>query len=180
MFFFRRKRPLRIVAGWLIKDLTPTTESCKFLIKACQLADPPVLGERGLIEAGIAELFIVHESVFAAARTDNDREAILPGIHEMFVRNFASLASKADFSEGDLLDLIARRLSAYDSLMDRSLPNLPNWHLMLADEIFEKFTSTRAGVGPGPIVVIGIPVLKMANVTTDFVRTTLRNYARER
>ena len=165
MISFFQKRHLRDLAPRLVSDLAPLIKNAKKLVSICQIDENP----RALVEAGIAELFVVHKSVFVSAPDENSREAILPALHEKFMSDFALLASEAGLSEDGLVDLIARRLQTYDSLMDRSLPD---WHLRLAEQVFEGITSKRAETAV--CYAIGIIVLTVANETTAFVRKVLK------
>lgn len=121
-----------------------------------------------MLEAGIAELFAVHKSVLAATANEDIRELILPAIHEKFVSDFAVVASQARVEDG-FIELIARRLQTYDSLMDQSLPN---WHLRLGEQVYECITGRRAEESP-LFVVAGTLILSVATATTDFLRKVL-------
>ncbi len=165
MFGFLKRRRLRALAPRLVDDLAPKIETSKVWVAVCQVQATP----RALLEAGIAELFSVHQSVLAGTEDEDARTSILPAVHERFLRDFVSVYSEAGLQSGEVVTLSARRLATYDSLMDRSLPE---WHLRLAEQIFESMTGNRAET---PVCwALGIVVLGHMTSTTRFLKGVLR------
>ena len=158
------KRRLRAVVPALIADLTPQIEEAEGLLQVCQLENSP----RALTEAGIAVLFTAHKSVIAATNKESVREAILPQIHENFLSRFGPMASQCSIDEQGLLDLVARRLTTYDSLMDRSLPH---WQDRLAEELYENISGKRADTAM--FAPLGIAFLTRLTATAEFVKKVL-------
>jgi len=159
-----RKRRLRAVVGALIADLTPQVEDAKGLVLVCQAEETP----RSISEAGIAILLAAYKSVLAATQKESVRAAILPHVHESFLSRFAPIASQDGISEQGLLELVARRLATYDSLMDSSLPN---WQDRLAEELYENISGKRCDTAV--FAALGIAFLDRLNATAEFVKKVL-------
>lgn len=164
MFSFLKRRRLGVLTPNLVEDLSPKMESSRRLVTICQTEDAP----RALLEAGIVELFAVHQSVLAAQVGEEARQAILPRIHERFASDYRAISAQAGLSSGELLNLTARRLQTYASLFDRSLPD---WHLRFAEQAFEAITGKRCE--SALCYALGIAILSIATETTKFVRKVL-------
>ena len=95
--------------------------------------------------------------------------AILPNVHEHFVAAFASISRQLDLSEKEMVDLVVRRLAAYDAFMDTSIPQ---WQYKLAQEVYENVA--RQTPDTAVALVVGIPLLKEMNETTKFLREALK------
>lgn len=159
-----RKRHFRAVVSALIADLTPQIEDAKGLLQVCQTEETP----RAISEAGIAALFAAHKSVLAATDKESERAAILPPVHESFLARFGPIASQVSISDQGLVELVARRLATYDSLMDSSLPN---WQYRLAEELYENMSGKRSDAAL--FAALGIAFLAKLNATADFVKKVL-------
>src|SRR3990172_1395829 len=164
MRWFRARRGPKFY-GQIVSDITPSISTAELLVNVCQVQETPA----AVLEAGIAELFAVHRSVLAAASDENDRMAILPNVHDHFVAAFASISRQLDLSEKEMVDLVVRRLAAYDAFMDTSIPQ---WQYKLAQEVYENVA--RQTPDTAVALVVGIPLLKEMNETTKFLREALK------
>jgi len=160
MLSFLKKRRILKAASAIASDITPRVADSREWLKACQVDETP----RSLVEAAIGQLCVIHKSVLAQTKDEDIRSTILPMIHENFQAEYCQLASAAGMNQQGLVQLVARRLATYDSLMDSSLPD---WQLRLSEQLFECISGKRADIALATIP--GILFLSRAKAYSEFL-----------
>jgi len=127
---FFRKRPPGSPSPQLIAEVAPRAANAKQWVKACRAEITP----RAQLEGGIAELCVVG-SVVAEVAGEELRGALLLGLADEFLAEFAALAAEHGWSREELARVIAERREAYRKALDGAAPD---WHLRLAAEIYRR------------------------------------------